>query len=148
MGEKLPPLARKRLVAKKGKHFPTPQEILEFMKSSPRKVGKREIARAFGLKGQDRLKLKTVLRDMGEEGVIKRGHKKALRSHKQLPPVALVEVSSELTQEGEVLLTSVDIKEDLPPILLTEPGAARVKPGDRLLVRVSVIRMAIIQPAF
>jgi ribonuclease R len=122
-------------VAKKDKHFPTPQEILEFMKSSPQKVGKREIARAFGVKGQDQFKLKKLLRDMGTEGVIKRGHKKALRSEKQLPLATLVEVSPELTPEGEVLLTPIDMKDDRLPILLTEQGRTRVNPGDRLLVR-------------
>ncbi len=105
------------------------------MKASPQKVGKREIARAFGLKGLDRLKLKTLLRNMGEGGTIKRGHKKALRSEKQLPLATLVEVSPELTPEGEVLLTPIDMKDDRLPILLTEQGRTRVNPGDRLLVR-------------
>jgi ribonuclease R len=122
-------------VSKKDKHFPTPQEILEFMKSSPQKVGKREIARAFGVKGQDQFKLKKLLRDMGEGGAIKRGHKKVLRSKEQLPLATLVEVSPELTPEGEVLLTPIDMKDDRLPILLTEQGRARVNPGDRLLVR-------------
>lgn len=122
-------------MAKKDKRLPNPQDILEFIKSSPTKVGKRELARAFNLKGQGRLWLKDLLRDMGQKGLIERGHKKKLRPHSHLPPVALVEVSSELSQEGEVLLTSVDIKEALPPILLTDKGSARVNPGDRLLVR-------------
>lgn len=64
--------------------------------------------------------------------------RKGKKSHasRHLPPVTLVEVSSELSEEGEVLLIPVDSKAPLPPILLTDQGSAQVNPGDRLLVRV------------
>jgi ribonuclease R len=117
------------------KHLPTPQEILEFINSSPTKVGKREIARAFKLKGINRVWLKNTLSKMAEEGLIKRGHKKNVRSQTHLPPVLLVTVARELSEEGEVLLTPVDLESATPPILLTEKGSATVNPGDRLLVR-------------
>lgn len=121
---------------KKNKHLPTPQEILEFIKSSSTKVGKRELVRAFNLKGQDRIWLKRLLKTMGEEGLIERGHRRKVHLHKHLPPVTMVEVSPELSEDGEVLLTPVESEGSIPPILLTEKGAASVKPGERLLVRV------------
>lgn len=34
--------------------LPTPEQILEFIQTSDQVVGKREIAKAFGLKGQER----------------------------------------------------------------------------------------------
>lgn len=120
---------------KKNKHLPTPQEILEFIKSSSTKVGKRELVRAFHLKGQDRIWLKQLLRKMGEEGLIERGHRRKVHSSGQLPPVTLVTVSPELSEEGEVLLIPVESQGDIPPIFLTEKSAARAKPGERLLVR-------------
>lgn len=120
---------------KKNKHLPTPQEILEFIQSSTTKVGKRELSRAFNLKGQDRIWLKQLLRKMGEEGLIERGHRRKVHSPGRLPPVTMVEVSPELSEEGEVLLTPLESQGDVPPIFLTEKGAARVKPGERLLVR-------------
>lgn len=123
-------------MAKKNKHFPTQQEILEFIKSSPKKVGKREIARAFNLKGQDRLKLKTILKEMAEQGTIERGHKRRLSSPAHLPPVLVVDVSPELTEEGEVLLIPLNISAPTPPIILREEGRSHVKPGDQLLVRI------------
>ncbi len=125
-------------MARKNSHLPTPQEIVEFIKSSPQKVGKRELACAFNLKGQHRLWLKDLLKNMAEEGLIERGHKRKVHSRKGLPPVTLVEVSSELSEEGEVLLMPLDISEEISPILLIEKGAARVNPGDRLLVRVKL----------
>lgn len=116
------------------KHLPTPQEILEFIMTSPAKVGKRDIARAFNLKGLDRIWLKDLLTEMKETGLIKRGHQKKVHSPTHLPTVVLVEVASDLSEEGEVLLTPVEYEKNLP-IILTDKGAATVIPGDRLLVR-------------
>ncbi len=125
-------------MVKKGKHLPTSQDILEFIKSSSMKVGKREIARAFNLRGQDRLWLKDLLKNMGEEGLIERGHQRKLHSQTHLPSVLLVNVSAELSEEGEVLLTPVEPQKNTSLILLTDKGTARVNPGDRLLVRVKL----------
>ena len=50
--------------------LPTRQQVLEFIQSSDTPAGKREIARAFGLKGQEKIALKRLLRDMAEEGLI------------------------------------------------------------------------------
>ncbi len=44
--------------------LPTKQEILDFLESTSVKAGKREIARAFGVKGGDRVALKELLRNM------------------------------------------------------------------------------------
>ena len=116
------------------KHLPTSQEILEFITTFPGKVGKRDIARAFNLKGLDRIWLKDLLKEMKETGLIKRGHQKKVHASTHLPPVVLTEVSSDLSEEGEVLLIPVDYEKSLP-IILTDKGAATVAPGDRLLVR-------------
>lgn len=40
------------------KHFPTREEIIEFIDMSPTPVGKREIARAFNIKGAAKIELK------------------------------------------------------------------------------------------
>jgi ribonuclease R len=125
-------------VTKSSKHLPTSQDILEFIQSSTTKVGKREIARAFNLKGLDRIWLKTLLKDMAAEGLIERGHKKKVHSSSQLPPVLLVTVSPDLSEDGEVLLTPLDYPENTVPLLLTDKGAASVNPGDKLLVRLKL----------
>ena len=122
-------------MARKSKQLPTAEDILEFINSSPTKVGKREIARAFGLKGLDRVWLKDLLKDMGAKGIIERGRKQKLRAPHHLPPITAVEVTSELSDDGEVLLKAVEVEGDFPPILLTDKGTASVNPGDRLLVR-------------
>ena len=50
--------------------FPTREQVLDFIQTSDEPAGKREIARAFGLKGQDKIALKALLRDMADEGLI------------------------------------------------------------------------------
>ena len=49
---------------------PTRDELLAFIKESATPVGKREIARAFGLKGDQRIELKELLRDLRDSGDI------------------------------------------------------------------------------
>ncbi len=49
---------------------PTRDELLAFIKESATPVGKREIARAYGLKGDQRIELKQLLRDLRDRGDI------------------------------------------------------------------------------
>src|SRR3546814_11831450 len=50
---------------------------MEFIKSSDQPAGKREIAKAFGLKGQEKIALKALLKDMADEGLIDIGPARA-----------------------------------------------------------------------
>ena len=72
--------------------LPTRQEILDFIASSDDPAGKREIARAFGLKGQDKVALKTLLRDMGDEGLIDAGPGRAFHRMGGVPKVTVLRV--------------------------------------------------------
>ena len=49
---------------------PTRDELLAFIKESSTPVGKREIARAWGIKGDQRIELKALLRDLRDTGEI------------------------------------------------------------------------------
>ena len=69
----------------KGK-VPTRDELLAFIKESATPVGKREIARAFGIQGGDRIWLKQMLSDLEQEGTINR-RRKAVHKADRLPPV-------------------------------------------------------------
>ena len=74
----MPTRAKKQVVAKtkntpkpaKAGRLPSKQEILDFLQGSSVEAGKREIARAFGIKGGDRIALKELLRDMADDGLI------------------------------------------------------------------------------
>ena len=48
--------------------LPTQQEITTFLETAEGKVGKREIARAFNVKGNDKIGLKALLKEMAQAG--------------------------------------------------------------------------------
>ena len=50
--------------------MPSREQVIEFIQTSDTPAGKREIAKAFGLKGQEKIALKALLKDMAEEGLI------------------------------------------------------------------------------
>src|SRR3546814_11122434 len=72
--------------------LPTKQDVLNFINESETPVGKREIARAFHLRGDDRIWLKTVLRELADEGEVD-AERRRLGQPGRLPEVAVVEVS-------------------------------------------------------
>ena len=108
-------MARKPRSAKSGapkpRGLPTKDEILEFIKGSPEKVGKREIARAFGIRGDTRPALKRLLSEMAEEGTLA-GNRKAIRHKGSLPPVAVLEVTGR-DEEGDLLVRGPVVSEVL-----------------------------------
>ena len=48
--------------------IPTKAEILHWIEQNPTLTAKRDIAKAFGIKGAARIDLKRVLKEMEEEG--------------------------------------------------------------------------------
>jgi ribonuclease R len=135
------------LPTKKTPAHPSRDDILAFIArereaGGPRKIGVREIARAFGLKGEDRVALKRIVASLADEGAIeKRG--KGLNRKGALPPVTLVDVTAR-DPDGELIAVPVEWNEDelgpAPRILIRAPRRARPgEPlpgvGDRALVR-------------
>ncbi len=73
--------------------LPTRQQILDFIESSDQPAGKREIARAFGLSGQDKIGLKTLLKDMADEGLIDASPGRAFHKSGGVPKVTVLRVA-------------------------------------------------------
>jgi ribonuclease R len=126
-----------------GETLPSRDEILAFIRSAKAPVGKREIAREFGLKGDARIALKRLVRELEDEGVLtKRG--KGLQRTGVLPPVTLADIVSR-DRDGELVAKPVEWDEDVfgtPPRILVHlprkprPGTAVPGVGDRVLLRV------------
>jgi len=68
--------------------FPTREQVLEFIRESTTPVGKREIARAFQITGDQRPALKALLAELSRSGVVDKG-----RGRRVAPPKALAEVA-------------------------------------------------------
>ena len=70
---------------------PTREQILAWLADHPDAGAKRDIARAFGLKGAEKIELKRLLRQMAEEGVIER-RRRSFHDSTRLPPVTVLQV--------------------------------------------------------
>ena len=120
--------------------LPSKAQILEFVKETPGNVGKREIAREFGIKGAARQGLKQILIELQDDGLLERGRKRRLRPPGALPPVLIIDVVS-IDSDGDPLCTPArwDSEDARPVIHLTansKRGAAAPGKGDRILARV------------
>lgn len=120
--------------------FPTREEVLDYIQSSPVPVGKREIARAFRIQGDDRIALKALLRDLEDDGAIERGDGKRLAPPASLPEVAVL-VVAEIDADGEVLARPVHWPHpDTPPRIYLAPerrGHPALGLGERVLARLT-----------
>ena len=124
--------------------LPSKAQVLAFIEGAREKVGKREIAKAFGIKGDSRVELKAMLAEMTAEGSLA-GNRKALKQKGKLPPVGILEI---IDRDGEGDLVAEPVvweHEDGPRpriLVLTATGKARAPDmalgtGDRLLARIA-----------
>ena len=81
--------------------LPTRQQILDFIATSGQPAGKREIGRAFGISGQDKMALKTLLKDMADEGLIDSSPGRAFHKAGGVPKVTVLRVA-EVDDGGNV----------------------------------------------
>ncbi len=72
--------------------IPSEEQIREFLKDAQGKAGKREIARAFGVKGGAKIALKRRLAEMNESGRLS-GSKKNFKEKGKLPNVTMLDVT-------------------------------------------------------
>ena len=73
--------------------LPTRKQILDFIATSDQPAGKREIARAFGLKGNEKIALKALLKDMADEGLIDSAPGRAFLKMGGVPKVTVLRVA-------------------------------------------------------
>ncbi|WP_205693824.1 VacB/RNase II family 3'-5' exoribonuclease [Croceicoccus ponticola] len=80
--------------------LPNKEQVMEFIRNSETPAGKREISRAFGLSGQEKIALKALLRDMADEGLID-GDRRAFHRMGGVPKVTVLRVVD--IDEGEAI---------------------------------------------
>ncbi len=118
---------------------PTRDELLAFIRESPTPVGKREIARAFSLKGDQRIELKELLRDLRDDGEIAADRAKTFKDPKALTDVTVLEIVR-VDDDGHLLAVPRrhdEEKDGPPPRIEIAPQATPAGPapavGDRVL---------------
>jgi ribonuclease R len=126
---------------------PSRDDVLKFLsgepapngKRPPARVSKRDLARAFRVKGEAKGELKTLIRDLEQEGAVKRGRK--ILSRQGVLPAMLVADIAERTADGAFVAAPAE--DDLTARILIRPSrvkrdhAPAPKVGMRVLLRVA-----------
>jgi ribonuclease R len=119
----------------KSKGLPPRDEILKFIASTPGPVGKREISHAFGIKGNDKLKLKSLLKDMKSDGSVA-GKKRRMNVAGEMPAVTIIEIVG-IDDNGDAYGHPVEWHDDKPPKLLIDSLTGKAPAvGDRVLAKI------------
>ncbi|ABQ70392.1 RNAse R [Rhizorhabdus wittichii RW1] len=120
--------------------LPTREQIIDFITTSEAPAGKREIARAFGLQGNEKIALKALLKDMADEGLIDSARGRAFHRMGGIPKVTVLRIT-DVTDEGVPLAVPETWhgENGPPPQLRVREIRARkgsaLGVGDRILAR-------------
>ncbi len=120
--------------------MPTKADILEWIAENPTLTSKRDIAKAFGIKGADRIDLKRLLRELEDEGHLEK-RKKTYRDPDRLPPVSVLQVLTP-DSNGDLFARPLEWHgEGVEPTVLLMPRATdpALGEGDRILARLQVV---------
>jgi ribonuclease R len=120
--------------------LPTKSAILQWIADNPTQTSKRDIARAFGIKGAARIDLKRTLRELEDEGHLAK-RKRSYDNPNRLPPVSVLKVAG-ADADGDLFLAPAEWRGDAPePRILYMPrdGDPALGPADRLLVRLTEV---------
>jgi ribonuclease R len=126
--------------------LPTREAIVAFIRANPGKVGTKEIAREFGLKNADRAELKRLLRELVDEGSVKKGGRKTVIEADVLPATLVADITGR-DSDGELIAKPAEwdeVEQSEPPrIRIHTPRHARpgatAGVGDRALLRIERI---------
>ncbi|TIQ91767.1 MAG: ribonuclease R [Mesorhizobium sp.] len=122
----------------KDDYRPSRDEILRYIAENPDRSGKRDIAKAFALRGEDRIWLKDVLRDLQDEGLLTKERKRLARVG-ALAHVAVLDIFGR-DADGMLLAHPTEaVGNGEPPVIAirVSRGAGGPTPGigDRVLAK-------------
>ena len=99
---------------------PSRDEILRYIAENPDRSGKREIAKAFSLRGDDRVWLKDLLRDLADEGLLEKSRKRHIRPG-ALPHVTVLDIYGR-DPDGSLLARPAEYDGPTPPVVAIRPS--------------------------
>jgi ribonuclease R len=121
------------------KPLPSKDEIRQWISENPGLSAKRDIAKAFGIKGDGRIELKRLLRELEGEGVVEKSARR-FREAGVLPPVAVLQVLPP-DANGDLYAKPLEEGVDEGPRILIVPkkGDPALGAGDRILARLAKV---------
>ena len=121
--------------------IPTKAEILDWIASNPTLNSKRDIAKAFGIKGAARIDLKRLLKELEAEGHLEK-RRRSYRDPDRLPPVSVLQVNAP-DSDGDLFAKPLEWHgEGVEPVVLIIPRASdpALGQGDRILARLTLVQ--------
>ena len=118
--------------------LPTREAILQWIADNPTLTSKRDIAKAFGVKGAMRIDLKRMLRDLEDEGLLAK-RKRSYRDPDSLPPVTVLSVMAP-DADGDLFARPLEWHgEGAEPrvLLVLRASDPALGEGDRILARLN-----------
>lgn len=124
---------------------PTREVLLEFIQDNPDLATKRDIAKAFGLKGEQRIALKELLRSLENDGMVEKNRKTLMRPG-SLPPVTVLDITLR-DSSGELIARPAEWDDEtgVAPAVLIRRSSERSKSkapvaglGDRVVAKIFV----------
>jgi ribonuclease R len=121
--------------------LPSKSELLSWIKDNPGNNSKRDIARAFGLKGAAKIDLKHMLKQLADEGHIEK-RKRRFNDPDSLPPVAVLAVLGP-DKDGDLFAEPIDWRgKGKPPVILVvaKKGDPALGKSDQILARLAAVQ--------
>src|SRR5215217_1395421 len=114
--------------------LPDKQTLLAFLRDAG-SAEKTDIARHFGLKGNDRRALREMIRELEAEGALGKRGRKGFSPAGDLPPVGVADVI-ERDVDGDLFVRLVDASADAPRAVLVPDNSGKIGAAPGLGARV------------
>ncbi|MGC9420316.1 MAG: ribonuclease R [Rhodovulum sp.] len=121
--------------------IPSKSEILDWIAEHPGQTSKRDIAKAFGIKGADRIDLKRVLKELEADGRLEK-RRKTYRDPEKLPPVTVLQVLAP-NADGDLFAKPLEWHGEGPEprvLFIARKAEPALGEGDRILARLQEVR--------
>ncbi|MEM6303374.1 MAG: ribonuclease R [Pseudomonadota bacterium] len=121
--------------------IPSKSDILDWIEQNPTLTAKRDIAKAFGIKGAARIDLKRLLKELEAEGHLEK-RKKSYQDPDRLPPISVLMVTGP-DSDGDLFAKPMEWHgEGVEPRVLVIPRASdpALGQGDRILARLTLVK--------
>ena len=116
--------------------IPSKQELLDWISDNPGAAAKRDIAKAFGLKGAERIELKRLLKELEADGAVERNRKR-FRDPEKLPSVTVVQILAP-DRNGDLFARPLEWQGDAPAprlLFVARKSDDALGEGDRVLAK-------------
>ncbi|WP_299147461.1 ribonuclease R [uncultured Tateyamaria sp.] len=120
--------------------IPTKPEILDWIAANPTLTAKRDIAKAFGIKGAARIDLKRLLKELANEGHLEK-RKKSYNDPDRLPPVSVLLVNAP-DDDGDLFARPMEWHgAGVEPkiLIIARASDPALGAGDRILARLTLV---------